>query len=373
MKHKVLVFHPYLAPYRIDFFNEISKKTNLKVYFQFENDPSQKFDLKTIKDLVNFKYEYTLDGFKIFTQNVRFGVFKIIKKEVPDTIITHEFGFFSFAVLMFKLFCKNKIKWFITTDDSIDILRKLPFYRIVAKSIFFNFIDGLITISTVSKNWHEKKYSSLNHKVFDLPILHNERKFRENLELSLNISKDYLRKYDLENKKIILFVGRLVEEKGVLNLVKIFNSISNKNAVLLIVGDGDLISSLNQFISNNNAKRVFLMGRFDGLKLLAWYNISSLFVLPSKYEPFGAVVNEALLAGNYVLCSRNAGASCLIHEGLNGTLINPYDETEIRNKLIKCLSETNVVTENNLNVRESFLKLNTTKKMTDFFDFINLN
>lgn len=373
MRQKLLIFHPYLAPYRLDFFNEISENFDLKIYFQYKNNPIQKNDFKIIREQINFNYEYILDGFKIFTQNIRFGVFNIINKEVPETIITHEFGFFSFAVLVYKFFNRNKIKWFITTDDSIDILNKLPLHRSIAKRIILHFVDGLITISNISKSWHEQKYSSLNNKVLDLPILHNERKFRAKLELSLNISKDYIKEYSLENKKIILFVGRLVEAKGVLNLVKIFNTISDKNTVLLLVGDGDLNYSIKQVISQSNEKRVFLMGHFDGLNLLAWYNIASFFVLPSKYEPFGAVVNEALLAGNYVLCSKNAGASCLIYEGVNGSLMDPLDNTEIKKKLVKCLSETQFVTESNLILRQSLLKENTTKRMMSFYNFINAN
>lgn len=373
MKQKLLIFHPYLAPYRIDFFNNINKHFILKIYFQFENDPAQNFDLKTIKENVNFNYEYVLEGFKFFTQSIRFGIFNIIKKEVPDIIITHEFGFFSFAVLIFRFFNKKKIKWLISTDDSIEILDSIPSHRSIAKRILLNFVDGLITISSDSRNWHLQNYPSLHNKIFDLPILHNEKKFRLKLQESLNISKDYVKEFNLENKKIILFVGRLVEEKGILNLIKIFNSIPDKKVSLIIVGDGKLNNSIKQIISQNNDKRVLLVGRYDGLNLLAWYNISSFFILPSNYEPFGAVVNEALLAGNHVICSKNAGASCLINEGENGTLINPLDNIEIRNTLIKFITESEVISKSNLRVRKSLLKIKFNNKMESFFNFFNEN
>jgi len=51
----------------------------------------------------------------------------------------------------------------------------------------------------------------------------------------------------------------------------------------------------------------------EAQQLHAWYLCSSGFVLPSIYEPFGAVVDEALIFGLKVLCSKYAGSSYLIN------------------------------------------------------------
>lgn len=68
--------------------------------------------------------------------------------------------------------------------------------------------------------------------------------------------------------------------------------------------------------------------------MIAWYNIGHLFVLPSIYEPFGAVVNEALAAGCFVLCSVYAGSSTLINEN-NGILFRPDVPGELSEGLSK--------------------------------------
>ena len=94
--------------------------------------------------------------------------------------------------------------------------------------------------------------------------------------------------------------------------------------------------------------------------------------MPSKHEPFGAVVNEALLAGIYTLCSKHAGSSCLINEGENGMLINPSDNDHIRNSLIKCIDETELFIDSKLSVRKSLLKENFSKKMIRFYNFLNI-
>jgi glycosyltransferase involved in cell wall biosynthesis len=63
-----------------------------------------------------------------------------------------------------------------------------------------------------------------------------------------------------------------------------------------------------------------MMRRMDSLELYSFYNIADLFILPSKYEPFGAVVNEALIWGCPCIISDRVGAIDYIREGVNGTV-----------------------------------------------------
>ena len=74
-------------------------------------------------------------------------------------------------------------------------------------------------------------------------------------------------------------------------------------------------------------------GRLEGDALNAWYNVADVFILPSYLEAFGAVTNEALLAGCYVLVSQKAGSSCLVVEGENGYTFQPYNVDELVQKM----------------------------------------
>ena len=58
---------------------------------------------------------------------------------------------------------------------------------------------------------------------------------------------------------------------------------------------------------------------------MRWYRLGSVFALPSSSEPFGAVVNEALLSGIPVVCSDRAGALGLIREGETGAIVDAAD------------------------------------------------
>ena len=75
------------------------------------------------------------------------------------------------------------------------------------------------------------------------------------------------------------------------------------------------------------------------------YRIATLFVLPSTYEPFGAVVNEALSAGMPVICTYEVGAKVFIEDGVNGTVVNGNSYEELSKSISTWLSTGETATE----------------------------
>jgi glycosyltransferase involved in cell wall biosynthesis len=158
-------------------------------------------------------------------------------------------------------------------------------------------------------------------------------------------------------------------------LLNVFKKIIDEKAVLIIVGsnDGNFGSKKSSFIDINQYKtdnRVIFTDRLDSDDLYSFYNLSSCLVLPSIYEPFGAVVSEALNAGNIVLCSKFAGSSILIKENENGLLFNPNDADEFEDKLINILKNIDKTSTETLRIKDSLLFDNLEKKIEDFNNFI---
>ena len=84
---------------------------------------------------------------------------------------------------------------------------------------------------------------------------------------------------------------------------------------------------MEKLIQQSGAEEyICFTGRKDGTELRAWYYVSQVFVLPSTFEPFGAVVNEALLAGEYVMVSNVAGSASIVDE-TNGEIIDISKQT----------------------------------------------
>jgi len=123
---------------------------------------------------------------------------------------------------------------------------------------------------------------------------------------------DYL---NLNGKTKLLFTGRVSKDKNLDFLLKVFNSIyqKNNNVQLIIVGDGPYLNEMKS-ISKDNADIIF-PGRIDQKLLPYFYSGSNVFVFPSKTDTFGMSVLEAQACGLPAVVSDIGGPKeIIIHE-----------------------------------------------------------
>jgi glycosyltransferase involved in cell wall biosynthesis len=128
-----------------------------------------------------------------------------------------------------------------------------------------------------------------------------------------------VRRSDPEGRVRFLYVGRLLPRKGVDLLIEAFNRIADDRSTLTIVGDGPEAAALMAAQSTSAASRTTWTGKRSNDEALRQYADADVFVLPSRYEPWGLVVNEAMAAGLPVIADRRCGAAIdLIDEGITG-------------------------------------------------------
>ena len=109
MKKKVVVFHPALAPYRIDFFNSIANNYDTSFYFEDKNLNSQKFDQNELEKKIIFKKNILKLGFKFLGRNIRVGIMPILLKENPKIVITSEYGFITILCILYKFIDRKSV------------------------------------------------------------------------------------------------------------------------------------------------------------------------------------------------------------------------------------------------------------------------
>ena len=331
-KQTILIFHPALAPYRVDFFNALHRAFDAHFYFNLMNVSDQKFDQDDLKSKSEFSSNYLRKGFEFKGKSIRTGAISAIKKHKPSIILCSEYSPLTCLVFGYvKLFRKN-IRLYTISDDSIDNSIERTGVRKLMRNIISKNSNGVLFTSEAVCNWYKENVSKKT-KTLELPIIHNDEVLRARYLGSLNEANANIEKYNLKGKKIILFVGRLVEVKNLPFLLKCFSKVKNEDCKLVIVGDGDLLEEL-QILSEklNISEKIIFIGRKERDALNNWYAFSQIFVFPSTYERYGAVVNEALLGGCYTLCSSAAGASSLIDDK-NGQLFDPKNEMDFTEKL----------------------------------------
>ena len=82
---KLLIFHPTIAPYRIDFFNSLYEAFETRVCLLYRNLKSQKFDYAKIEKQFVYTPEYLKEGLKIGGRRLYFGYWKHLCQFKPDS------------------------------------------------------------------------------------------------------------------------------------------------------------------------------------------------------------------------------------------------------------------------------------------------
>lgn len=139
------------------------------------------------------------------------------------------------------------------------------------------------------------------------------------------VVNDWRNKLGIEDKKVLLYVGKLEERRNPLFLLDILENLSDEY-VLLLVGTGPLELQIKEKIKKDELeKRVFVLGKLNQNELPAVYVSSDLFLLASSYEIYGMVIMESMFFGVPVLSSHSGGAEVIIDNMVNGIIEEEFD------------------------------------------------
>jgi glycosyltransferase involved in cell wall biosynthesis len=137
-----------------------------------------------------------------------------------------------------------------------------------------------------------------------------------------------------QGKKIVLYLGRLLERKGPDYLLRAFAHYRRQfpNTLLVIAGEGPFLQSLFRYVHKLALKDVLLTAESaDAAAKSFLFQVCDVFVVPSIYyqsiETWGLVLNEAMYFGKPVVATEAVGAAFdLIQQGLNGFIVPERDE-----------------------------------------------
>lgn len=311
-----------IAPYRVDTYNALHERLNMVMCFYNREGKDQRFDVEHLERQCTFSPVY-FRGITIKSHNRKwcFGLWRLLRKEKPNVVIVPEFQISAMQVLLYRWLTRRKYKVVSMTDDSYDMIANHNDFTKLhgwLRTHIAKYLDDFIVVTPEVEQWYQKRYG----KGIWLPIIMNDIKAEANYKRLLSLSREYAVRYGLEGKKVLLSVSRLVELKNLHRVIDAFGQCKS-DATFVIVGDGPEREALEKHAAEIG-KEIIFTGRFDGDELYVWYNLASCLVLASYQEAFGAVTNEALLAGCRVIVSERAGSSCLVNSE-NGEIINPMD------------------------------------------------
>jgi glycosyltransferase involved in cell wall biosynthesis len=364
---KIIFLHPPLYPVNIKFLNVLGEHCNLKVIIFGEYPlyhPS--WNINILRDQIKtFKFNVYGEGHLKKTDIFNPIFLKEIVNENIDIVVSIDFWPPSFYISLLKRLFRVKV--FIFSESIKYTQSKFDLIRTIYRKILVKLVDGFIAASPDTVNYLQsilphKRYNNIYLSVHTIDVCDWIKKYTE-IDNKENLRKKWNIPYD---KLVILGVGNLIKKKNWSSVIKILSNLKD-NIVFVLVGEGDDYSNLRKLAENiSKGKRIFFMGKRENKELLELYKLSDIFVFPSLYDQFGYVVPEALASSLPVICSKNAGARCLIKDGYNGFLIDPNED--FSEKINKTVQNLELMRKNAFESIRKFTIENRVKKLVKHFN-----
>jgi glycosyltransferase involved in cell wall biosynthesis len=194
--------------------------------------------------------------------------------------------------------------------------------------------DGVMPCGSLGAQYFAK-YGATPQRTFLMPY---EPDYQMIQQVDASLDEQTRQKFGLNpTRRRIVFSGRLIDIKRPELVIDAFARIAGDRPQwdLLMIGAGVMQQALQERVPQSLKERIVWTGFVNDQKILAaLYRVSDLLVLPSDYEPWAVVINEAAAAGLAIIASDVVGAAAeLVHDGVNGHLFHVGDLAD----LTRCL------------------------------------
>lgn len=322
---KVLILSVFPAPYRIAVFKGLSEYYDITLYFDRNSDEDRK----------NTWFVKSDDGleFKILDNQRNIEEYSGLLKKIDrfDLVICYD-PWTKNAIKTQTACIRHRVDYIINADGALDINAKG--IKSVIKRYFVKHASFCFAGCSRAVDYFEC-YGANSDKI----VRHNFTSLRQKDILTQPVSPKEKRvirtEKGFQDRITFIAVGQFIERKGFDLLLRAWNG--DFEAQLLIVGGGGKKDEYLQYLNERQIKNVFIIDFLPKEQLFELYRMSDVFVMPTREDIWGLVVNEAMANGLPVLSSDRCTAGLeLVNEGENG-FVYQFDDTARLNELIELL------------------------------------
>ena len=337
---RVLIVHNQLwAHYKSKLFSEINraiKRSNPEDELLVAQIALYEESRKVMQndDTIIYDYPYKV-LFERSLDQISFGerreaLFRIFNEYRPDVLnIT---GYFDWAQVLLMFYARSKGVKVVISSESSSADHNRSGWKESIKKVIVNRANAFFCFGKTSAEYMESLGATKNAiKVRNAAVI-DEQVIRQRY--------DEARKEPAANpaSRKFVYVGRLAPEKNLNTLLLAFaNTVkaTGSDWKLLLVGDGPERSNLEKLAGDAGiADQLIFAGAFPWYQVPDWLAQSDVLVLPSKSEPWGLVVNEAMVCGMPVIVSETCGcAADLVRDGMNGFTFDHARQTDLEKHL----------------------------------------
>jgi glycosyltransferase involved in cell wall biosynthesis len=334
MSRRVVIITEIIAPYRIPVFNALARHDgiDLHVIFLAENDCTQR-QWVVYKDEIRFSYQVLPSWRRRIGRHnflLNWGTKAALRKAAPDFIVCGGYNYVA-AWQSMSWARRNGVPFSLWAESTTRDLRS---GRVWTEFLKTKFVLGCESFVVPGKSSREylKTYGVPPEKILTAPNAVDTAFFAQQAALIRRDAAMHRQALRLP-ARFFLFAGRLVREKGILDLLDAYAALPpdiGKELGLVFVGDGGARSALEKRAAAISPGSVHLAGFAQRERLAAYYALAEVFVFPTHTDPWGLVLNEAMACGLPVITSDAAGcAADLVEDGWNGRIVSAGDVSQL--------------------------------------------
>lgn len=282
--------------------------------------------------LPNFAIKFK--GKDLFTYFINPTIIKELKEINPDRIIICGWDIYPYQAAFFwgGVNKKHLTLWSGSTTNEPSWRRKISLPLV---KLFVQLSQDFIAYGTRAREYLIKLGADKEKiEIFVNDV--NKEYFQDQAKKFKNKREKLRKKFSVSTPKNLIFVGQLIERKGILDLIKSFEIFKEDHPDwgLIIVGYGPLEKRIKKTIFDKKLKDIHMLGFMEQYDLPEIYSIADVLVLPSHEEVWGLVVNEALYSGLKVIVSNRCGcAPDLVEKNNKGFIFDTNKVGDLNQKM----------------------------------------
>jgi 1,2-diacylglycerol 3-alpha-glucosyltransferase len=330
MSRRLVILTEIISPYRIPVFNVLAQRAelDLHVIFLAETDETLR-QWRVYKNEIRFSHQ-VLPSWRWRAGKSSFlinrGLWSALNQLSPQVVIC---GGYSYAASWEALLWarRHQVEFVLWSESNSQDARRGRAWVEHLKAYFLRHCDRFVVPGKASFDYL-RSLGSPAASILTAPNAVDNRFFATQAEATRARATEFREKLKLP-LRFILFVGRLVPEKGVFDLLEAYARLESglrSEVGLVFAGNGVCRQELAQRAKRISPGLVCFPGFAHREDLAGLYALAETLVLPTHTDTWGLVVNEAMACGLPIIVSSVAGCSSdLVEDGWNGYVVPPRD------------------------------------------------
>jgi len=334
MSRRLTVITEIIAPYRVPVFNALARERGIDLHVIFLSETDPKLRLWPIyKDEINFSYE-VLPSWRARigrqTLLLNRGLGRALRNSHPDVVVCGGYNYpASWQALSWaKLHGVPFVAWIESTSRE---QRSSAFPIQLAKRFFVHACDAFLVPGKASAAYLQV-LGAASRQIFVAANAVDTEFFAAGAARA-RLNPAATRSHFGLPSRFFLFVGRLIETKGVFDLVEAYGRLSpelRREIGLVFVGDGHARDQISRQAAKIDPATILVLGFLQRDHLSQLYGLAEALVFPTHSDAWGLVVNEAMACRLPVITTDVAGCQLdLVHHAENGFVIPARDLTAL--------------------------------------------